>query len=267
MIRQPLALRIPGDPARSPRDQIRRAATIGARGVVLDANGDLGPDRLGETGRRELRHLLRSTELTLVALGLPTRRPFDTLDQLDDRLARADRAFALAYDLGTRLVVVRAGAVPGDGEADAARRSAFDQAIGELGRRADRRGVVLALETGLESGAAMAAAIDALALPTLAASLDPAALLAHGHDPVAAAVALGQRMAHAYAADAAGMGPRRASAADPRGFGFAPGVMDWEAYLGALEEVDYRGYLTVWPDPGADSSAAFGAIRDRLAKF
>src|SRR5205807_7709444 len=99
MIRTPLALRL--DPDRPTRDQVRQAATLGAKGVVLDAIGDLSPDRLSETGRRELRHMLRSVELALVALHLPTRRPFDTIDQLDDRLRRAERAFGLAYELGT----------------------------------------------------------------------------------------------------------------------------------------------------------------------
>ena len=84
MIRTPLGLRL--FPNTSVREQIQEAARLGARGVVIDAIGDLGPDRLTETGRRELRHLLRSVEVSLIAMHLPTRRSFDTTDQLDDRL-------------------------------------------------------------------------------------------------------------------------------------------------------------------------------------
>ena len=113
MIRHPLGLRL--DPARPIRDQIHEAARLGARGVVIDAIGDLAPQRLSETGRRELRHLLRTLELSLVALSLPTRRPFDTIDQLDERMRRADAAFAMAYELGTNLVLARVGAVPRGG--------------------------------------------------------------------------------------------------------------------------------------------------------
>src|SRR3954451_10588957 len=105
MIGSPLGLRL--QPDRPIRDQVRQAAALGAKGVVLDATGDVAPDRLSETGRRELRHLMRSAELSLFALHLPTRRPFDTIDQLDDRLRRAERAFALAYELGTTLVLAR----------------------------------------------------------------------------------------------------------------------------------------------------------------
>ena len=35
------------------------AARLGVGGVQIDAVGDLSPDRLSQTGRRELRHLLR----------------------------------------------------------------------------------------------------------------------------------------------------------------------------------------------------------------
>ena len=50
--------------------------------------------------------------MSLVGLALPTRRPFDTTDQLDERMRRADAAFAMAYELGTKIVLARAGAVP-----------------------------------------------------------------------------------------------------------------------------------------------------------
>lgn len=260
MIRHPLGLRL--DPERSTRDQIHAAARAGARGVVLDAIGEIAPQRLGETGRRELRHLLRTTELALVALGLPTRRAFDTTDQLDDRILRADRAFALAYELGTNLVLVRAGAVPP--EEEPARLEVFRTALTSLAQRADHRGVRLAIETGTEPGQHLAAFLNALDQPVLAASIDPSSLLRNGLDPVLAVRELGARVAHAYAADATG---RAAALANPRGFGYPAGALDWEEYLGALEEIGYRGFLTVWPAPGADAAAEFTTLSQRLEKL
>ncbi|MDB5351195.1 MAG: sugar phosphate isomerase/epimerase [Planctomycetota bacterium] len=263
MIRSPLGLRINPDPSRSPKDQIREAVRVGARGVVLDASGDLGPDRLSETGRRDLRQTLRSIELSLIALNLPTRRPFDSEDDLDTRLARADRAFAMAYELGSRLVLVRAGAVPA--EEAAVRHAAFFDALSELGKRADHRGVRLAIETGTEPGPVLAAVLNTIASPGLAASLDPATLLRMGHDPVMAARELAGWVAHAYASEAGGGSSRLVS--NPRGFGFPGGVLDWEEYLGALEEIDYRGFLTIWPDPSGDQAAQFAAIKARLDRY
>jgi sugar phosphate isomerase/epimerase len=261
MIPNPLGLRL--DPARPPREQIREAARLGAKGVVIDATGELAPNRLSETGRRELRHLLRSVELALVALSLPTRRPFDTPDQLDDRLRRADSAFALAYELGTTLVLARVGGIPP--EADAEARETFVGAVRELGRRADHRGVRLAVETGPDPGEALHTLLDALDSNGLAASVDPAALLQNGHDPGLTVRALGSWVAHAYASEVS-PAPSVISTFARRS-GLPPGALDWEEFLGSLEEVNYRGYLTVWPDPARDPAAQFNAIVQRLNEF
>lgn len=261
MIRNPLALRL--DPERPVRDQIYESARIGARGIVVDAIGDLAPHRLSETGRREVRHILRTAELALAAVSLPTRRPFDTTDQLDDRLRRAEAAFALAFELGTDVVLARVGPVPP--EEDAARRDVFRAAVRELGARAEFRGVRLAIETGTEPGATLRDFLAPLGIPSIAASIDPAALLAAGIDPVVAARELGEWVAHAYANDATGT--TRVAAPNPRGFGFPPGALDWEEYLGALEEIGYHSFLTVWPPPGRTAAAHFTAIVDRLKRL
>ena len=261
VIRSPLGLRINPDPTQSPRDQIREAATLGAKGVVLDAAGDFAPDRLGETGRRDLANTLRSVQISLIAMNLPTRRGFDTFDDLDMRLLRADRAFALAYELGARLILARAGSVPPE---DDPRRAPYLHALAELGKRADHRGVKFAVEAGADPGPTVAAALDAIGSPGLGASVDPASALRVGIDPAATVSALSAWIAHAYAGDGT---PGGSAPANPRGLGFAPGVLDWEGYLGALEEVDYRGFLTIWPDPSRDASREFLAIKARLDRF
>ncbi len=260
MIRHPLGLRL--DSNRPARDQIYEAARLGARGVILDAAGELAPQRLGETGRRALRHLLRTVELSLIALGLPTRRPFDTVDQLEDRIRRADRAFALAYELGTNLLVARVGQVPPEEDQD--RREVFTTALSSLGHWADHHGVRLAIETGSEPGQRLKGFLDSPGLVGLAASIDPASLLRAGIDPVATVLELSDWVAHAYAADATRSG---SPPPNPRGFGFPPGALDWEEYLGALEEIGYHGFLTVWPDPAGDPRSQFSAIVNRLKQF
>ncbi len=264
MIRSSLGIRLNPDPAVATRDQIHQAARLGARGVVLEAIGEIGPDRLGETGRRDLRRILRTSELSLIAMHLPTRRAFDTVEQLEDRLARADRAFAMMYELGCNLALVRVGGVPG--EADPARHEVFRGAVGELARRADHRGVRLALEAGGEPGAVLRGFLDQLDSPTLGASVDPGALLRLGLDPVAMTLELNTKLAHAYATDATGAGASRLALSSHRD-GFPPGVLDWENYLGSLEEIDYRGFLTIWPEPGSDVAAGFQAMKARLDRF
>jgi sugar phosphate isomerase/epimerase len=248
------------DPDRGVRDQIYEAAQLGARGVVLDASGELAPHRLGTTGRRELRHVLRTSELALIALALPTRRGFDSTDQLDDRVRRADATFAMAYELGTGGVLARTGAVPP--REDAARREILTGALLALGQRADHQGVRLAVETGSETGATLASVLEEIASPGLAASIDPAGLLESGIDPVIAARELGSWVIHAYASDAARSvrGPQ----INPRGFGYPRGALDWSEYLGSLEEIGYRGFLTIWPASGQPAAVEFQRVAERL---
>jgi sugar phosphate isomerase/epimerase len=261
MIRHPLGLRL--DPDQSVRDQIHEAARLGVRGVVVEAIGDVAPHRLGETGRRELRHILKTVDMSLVGVALPTRRPFDTTDQLDERMRRADAAFAMAYELGTTLVLARAGAIPPREEG--ARLEVFTNTLLELGRRAEHQGVKLALETGADAGEKLKAFLDAVGSPGLAASIDPGSILQAGIDPIATARELGSWVVHAYAKDAS-RSPGL-PAFNPRGFGFPPGALDWEEYLGALEEIGYRGFLTVWPVPGRPAATQFKAVSERLKQL
>lgn len=264
MIRSPIGLRIDSSPDRSPRESLEEAARLGAKGVVLEAIGPLSPDRIGETGRRELRQLLRNNNLDLVALSLPTRRPFDTEDQLEDRLARADQAFALAFESGCRLALARVGSIPP--EEDAERLAIFTGALTELAQRADHRGIRFAIEVADQAGSDVRSFLERLDFPTLAASVDPGPLLQSGLDPVLTVRDLGGWLAHAYASDSSTTSAPQRSA-NPRSFGFRPGVLDWAEYLGSLEEVDYQGFLTIWPDPRRPIGPQFTAMVETLKRF
>ena len=199
-------------------------------------------------------------ELSLVALSLPTRRPFYATDQFDDRIRRADAAFCMAYELGTTIVLARAGAVPPS--ADESRLEVFTNALLELGRRAEHHGVKLAMETGSEPGQKLKEFLDAVDSPGLAASIDPASILQAGIDPIVTVRELASWVVHAYAKDATGSSGVRA--VNPRGFGYPPGALDWEEYLGSFEEIGYRGFLTVWPAAGRPAADQFKAVSNRL---
>jgi sugar phosphate isomerase/epimerase len=56
------------------RKALAQAAKLGVKGVQFDAVGELSPPQLSESGRRELRALLRTYNVELTALGCPLRR-------------------------------------------------------------------------------------------------------------------------------------------------------------------------------------------------
>src|SRR3954454_1378776 len=96
------------------RRALFEAQRLGLTGVQVDAVGDLAPDRLSDTGRREFRHLLRSHGLELSALGCPLRHGLDEPANLEPRIDRIRQVMALSFDLGPRRVIVEAGRVPDD---------------------------------------------------------------------------------------------------------------------------------------------------------
>ncbi len=263
MTHLPLGVRIASTPRI--KQAIYEAASVGAKGVILEAIDDLAPQRLSETGRRELLHLLRTTELRLIGLTLPTRRPFETADQLDDRLSRIEQACQLGYRLGTNLILLRAGTIPEEHRAQA--RAIHRTAIAELGLRADRQGVRIALETAGDRGVDLADLLEQIDCPALGVSVDPGALILSRVDPIQAVGELHRFVRHAYLNDGLTHHDRPSQLpSHPRGSFHPPGSLDWHEYLAVLEEIGYRDALTLWPQPDRPIVDQVGAALERLNK-
>lgn len=253
------------------RRGLQEVSRLGVPGVQLDAAGDLDPRVLSQTGRRELRHLLRSYGLELTALGCPLRRGLDSAENQQQRIEHVKKVLDLSYALGPRRVLVQAGPLPD--EADLIRRTSMDEALRALGQYGDRTGTVLALETGLESGELVRAYLDRIdsgglgGLGGLGVNFDPANLLLNRLDPYASARALHSRIVHAHAKDARQASASRASQEVALGHG----DLDWLALAGVFEEIDYRGWLVIEREMGDreqrldDIEAGVGFLRRFIA--
>jgi L-ribulose-5-phosphate 3-epimerase len=241
------------------RRALAEAERLGVSGVQVDAIGDVAPNALSETGRREFRHLLRAHNLELTALGCPLRRGLDSTENQQPRLEHVQKVLSLSFDLGPRLVIVQAGVIHDD--ANEPRMHVLRESLQALARHGDRAGATLALETGLEDGAVLAAFLDRFDTGALGVNLDPANLLLHGFDPYTSVQALGRRIVHSHAKDARQSSASRASQEVPLGHG----DIDWMKYLGLLEEVEYRGWLTIERETGenrlADVAAGVSFLR------
>src|SRR5437868_9250063 len=113
------------------RRALVEAQKLGVSGVELDATGDFAPKSLSQTGRRELRHLLRSYNLELTALGCPLRRGLDVPDNQQQRIDLVKDVLSLSFDLGPRLAVVHAGPIPAKEEPRAALMKGALTALGQ----------------------------------------------------------------------------------------------------------------------------------------
>jgi sugar phosphate isomerase/epimerase len=247
-----------GLPLRRGLGQIER---LGVTGVQVNAVGDLAPRVLSQTGRREFRHLLQSHSLQLAALGCPLRHGLDVAEGQEARIEHIRRVLSLAHDLGARLVIVQAGRIVE--EADNPRARLLSEALLALGQYGDRTGTVLALETGLESGTTLRQFLGRFDTGGLGVAFDPANLLLHEFDPYETARALQDRVVYVQAKDARTAAASRAAQEVPLGHG----DLDWLLLVSVLEEIDYRGWLTVKRDMGTSREADIASGVQFLRRF
>lgn len=214
--------------------------------VEVDARGDVNPQELSQTGRRQLRKLFDDFELRVAAVGFRTRRGYDALDDLDRRVEATKAAMTLAYDLGASWVINQVGRVPE--EAQGPRWNLLVEALADLGQFGQRTGALIAAETGSESGSDLARLLEALPPGSLGVAFNPGKLIINGFSPHEALTALGPNVSYVYAQD----GVR--DLAQGRGIEvqLGRGSADVPALLGALEEYDYRGYWTVLREQSAN---------------
>ncbi len=229
------------------RQALVQASRLGIAGVQLDAVGDLGPDSLSQTGRRELLHLLRSYNLELTALGCPLRHSLDALERQQDRIDHIRKVMTLSFELGPRIVIAAVGKVPvADDTSDRAAR--MSEALLALAQNGDRTGTTLALVTGFESGAVLRAFLDRFDSAGLGVNFDPANLLMRDFDPYASAAALQGKVVHCHAKDARKETVNRAAQEVAVGHG----DIDWLRLAAVLEEIEYHGCMVV----GRESATA-----------
>ncbi|MBN9122506.1 MAG: sugar phosphate isomerase/epimerase [Planctomycetes bacterium] len=227
------------------RSALLAAARMGARGVQVSGVGELAPDRLTETGRREFRNLLRSFDLELAALDVPVRRGLDVAEDLQPRIERVRKSMQLAFDLGAGRVVVPCPKLP---DASAPRAQLLRESLSALGTYGDRIGCVVALEVGFDPAAKVKEYLATFDTGGLKVTYDPANFLLHGHDPVANLMPLAGLVAHVHARDARSAGLSRGLQEVPVG----AGDVDWMAFTATLQVLEFDGFLTVKRDAGDD---------------
>jgi sugar phosphate isomerase/epimerase len=218
------------------------ARELGADAVELDArSADLKPLMQSVTAIRELRKLLSDLELRVSAVGFRTRRGYDTLEDLEARVAATRQAMRFAHSVGARFVVNQLGFVPEPSEEESEGFRLLTDVLRDLGTFGHHEGALLVAETGAESAATLRRLIDAMPPGTIGIDLNPGNLIINGQAPLEMIEALGGEILHVHASDAVRDLARR------RGLEVAlgRGVADYPALLGALEERDFRGDITI----------------------
>ena len=252
------------------RTAILKAAELGAQGIQMySTRGTNSPQNLTAEKRRELLDFVKSNGLCFSALCGDLGRGFFHKDRNPELIEQSKRILDLAKDLETDVVTTHIGVVPEDPNCE--RYAIMQEACYELSRYADSLGAHFAIETGPETSAVLKQFLDSLNSTGVAVNLDPANLvMVTGDDPVQAVYNLKDYIVHTHAKD--GVMLQRTNPEyiyrvtpmpeDIKGIKFfqevplGEGSVDFKAYLAALEDIGYRGFLTIereaGPDPAAD---------------
>jgi len=230
------------------RKALLLAAQAGAQGVQFDAVGELSPDKLSESGRREIAYLLRSYNLQLASIFFPLRYGLDvSLDQ-EQRILHLKKVMDLGFDLGSRVLAIHAGQIPQEKEEK--RIATLTESLSFLGAHGDRIGVSLALETGLESGKVLADFLSKIDSGALGAALNPGNLILNGFDPLQAVLDLGSRIKLVHAREIECNGPGRAAREVPLG----KGDFDWNSLMVYLDHSGFQGFMICEKEEGDDKA-------------
>jgi len=192
----------------------------------------------------------------VAALTCPLRDGLEVAEDQEGRIDRLTQAMKLAFDLGSRLVVVQPGPLVFD--AKDPRFPVLADSLSALGRHGDRIGVRLALVTGFDAVESVMELVTRFDTGGLAVALDPGGLMAHGHDPYTRPESRERILGYLRATDAKKAGAGRLAKRVAAG----RGDIDWLQIVASLEEVGYRGWLAVEGDSAADVTAGVAFFCD-----
>lgn len=255
-----------------PRQGVMKAKEVGADGIQVHAvKGEVCPEAMDAAARADFRAFVAAQGLEISALcGDLGGHGFQRADDNVVKVERSKRIVDLAVDLGTKVVTTHIGVVP-DSPADPT-HAVMLAACRELAKYAQSKGVTFAVETGPEIADVLKAFLDAVDCPGIGVNLDPANLaMVTGSDPVAAVRTLRKYIVHTHAKDGVKLGPCNArqvyeafAVGGVKGLDFGKlfnetplgaGAVKWDAYLAALREIGFGGYLTIEREVGANPEA------------
>ncbi|WP_373231121.1 sugar phosphate isomerase/epimerase family protein [Cohnella sp.] len=264
------------------REGLLKAKEVGADGVQIYAvEGEMDPANLSPAARKEWKSYINSIGLDITALvGDLGGHGFQDKTVNSLKIEKSKRILDLAVELGTNVVTTHIGIVPDDrnGEVYEAMHNACD----ELSKYATSMNAFFAIETGPETAAHLKQFLEGLGSKGVSVNFDPANMvMVTGDDPVQGVYTLKDYIVHTHAKDGI-----RLREMDPRevygALGFEPldheriakmvetgeafrevalgqGSVDWPAYLKALRDIGYEGYLTIEREVGTNPEADIAA--------
>ena len=262
------------------RTALDLAKKTGAAGLqVYATNGEFAPENMTREMRKEFLKEVKDHGLVISALCGDLGQGFAHQEKNPALIEKSFRIMELAKELETDVVTTHVGVIPAD--STCARYQIMQDACGKLAEYADKLGAHFAIETGPEVATTLKGFLDGLHSTGVSVNLDPANfVMVTGDDPVQAVYTLRDYIVHTHAKDGVKLlngdpmviyGEADQSVEDAireaKYFEELPlgeGSVDFPAYLKALNDIGYRGFLTIEREAGEDPAADIGKAADFL---
>ena len=272
MIKRGIGVMVDSFKAPTLRDGIMQAKEVGADGLQIYAvDGPMHPDNMSNADRTELRGFIEGEGLTISALcGDLGGHGFAIAKDNPGRIETSMRIMDLAIELGSSVVTTHIGVVPADQENP--RYKILQEACERLGEYGDRVGASFAIETGPEPAPRLREFLDSLSSNGVRVNYDPANIvMVIGDDPAEDVRILGDYIVHTHAKD--GVMVQKHDPEVIYNFFAEGGIedlrledyflekplgkgdVDFPDYLAALDEIGYKGFLTIERETGSDPAA------------
>lgn len=244
-------------------EALAKVAEFGVDGIQMyTTTGATAPENLSPADRKALLGRLRAHGLRFSALcGDLKQGGFGDKAKNPALVEKSRQIVDLALDLETSIVTTHIGVVPEDTGCE--EYKVMQEACGTLCRYAEQKGIRFAVETGPETAEVLKVFLDSLGGKGVSVNLDPANfVMARGEDPVRAVYTLRDYIVHTHAKDGVeGSGGKDV----PLG----TGQVDFDAYLAALTDIGYQGFLTIEREAGddrvTDVANAVSFLRGKIA--
>ena len=262
------------------RTALDLAKKTGAAGLqVYATTGEFAPENMTREMRKEFLKEVKDHGLVISALCGDLGQGFAHQEKNPALIEKSFRILELAKELETDVVTTHVGVIPAD--STCARYQIMQEACGKLAEYADKLGAHFAIETGPEVATTLKGFLDGLHSTGVSVNLDPANfVMVTGDDPVQAVYTLRDYIVHTHAKDGVKLlngdpmviyGEADQSVEDAireaKYFEELPlgeGSVDFPAYLKALNDIGYRGFLTIEREAGEDPAADIGKAADFL---
>ena len=265
------------------KEGVETAASLGIQGIqAYLIDGEISVENLNSEKIAEVKKILSGNNIELAAVCGDAFFPTDFMikEENPKRIERTKQIMQKTQELGGKIITSHAGVIPEDDRIE--RYKVMQEAFGKLSVIAEGLGVYFAIETGMETAPVLKKFLDSLGSKNIKVNLDPANfVMVTRQDPVEAVHLLKDYIVSTHAKD--GKCLRYEGAEKIYNFAehgpinwdecfvetpLGEGDVDWDAYIKALKDIGFDGYLTiereVGEDPTADIKLAAALLRSKL---